>query len=81
MGSEIVRLNNLLASNQQSFCKLYQSLIEKKKQIDLLEKQKKAAIVDAAGRVAVIEDKCGKALSEAQTLRVGPINGRKKIRE
>ena len=71
MAEEIKRLNQILAESNQSFCKLYQSLLEKKKQLTALEAKLVEAKRDSESRVRQLEEKATKLIYDTSVLKVG----------
>lgn len=69
MAAEIKRLNEHLATSQQSFYRLYQALLAQKKQTAQREQEARQALAEAAKAKQEAENKAGKALAEAETLR------------
>ena len=70
MADEIRRLNEILASSNQSFFKLYQSLLDKKKQLATSEVREAQVKAEYEKRVLQLEDSCAKFHREASVLKV-----------
>lgn len=70
MAAEIKRLNELLAQNQQSFCNLYQALLQKKKRIEELEHMLIAERKESDNRERLLTEKVSECLYDLEKAKV-----------
>jgi hypothetical protein len=70
LAAEVRRLNDILAQNQQSFCSLYQSLLQKKKRIEELEKLLVSERKESDNREHLLTDKLAQTMFELETMKV-----------
>lgn len=70
MAAEIKRLNELLAQNQQSFCSLYQALLQKKKRIEELERLLIAERKESDSREKLLTEKVAECLYDLEKAKV-----------
>jgi hypothetical protein len=76
MAGEVRRLNDILAQNQQSFYNLYQSLLQKKKRIEELERMLIAERKESDSREQLLTEKVAETLYELEQAKVIPDQSR-----
>ena len=71
MADEVKRLNEILAESNQSFYKLYQALMDKKKQLAAAEAKLLETLKECDAKVLQLQDTAARLSNEVKVTKVG----------